>query len=158
MSQETLMSYAQECLNLAVENVYNNGGPFAAIIIHENKIIASGVNRVTQSNDPTAHAEVQAIRKACVALSNHQLNQCILITSCEPCPMCLGAIYWARLKEVYFIADQFDAAAVGFDDQFIYDELGKPYENRQIPFYRMDLIQKNSPFEAWKNNNHRIDY
>ncbi|MEC1085105.1 nucleoside deaminase, partial [Bacillus paralicheniformis] len=117
MNHETFL---QRAIDLAVESVKSGtGGPFGAVIVKDGQIIAEGKNNVTTSNDPTAHAEVTAIRLACEALGDYQLNDCILYTSCEPCPMCLGAIYWARPKEVYFAAQHSDAASAGFDDSFI---------------------------------------
>src|SRR5690625_5236465 len=112
----------------------NEGGPFGAVVVRNNQIIATGKNKVTSSNDPTAHAEVVAIRKACEFLNSFQLEDCIIYTSCEPCPMCLGAIYWARPKAVFFGCTKEDAAAIDFDDDFIYQELEKPVSHRNIPF------------------------
>jgi len=136
----------------------NAGGPFGCVIVKDNQIIAEGHNRVTSTNDPTAHAEVVAIRKACRKLKTFQLEDCIIYTSCEPCPMCLGAIYWARPKMVYFACTKKDAAKIDFDDQFIYEELEKKLEDRVIPFVR--LLRKDALriFTKWSNKSDKIDY
>ncbi|MCO6460381.1 MAG: nucleoside deaminase [Saprospiraceae bacterium] len=146
-----LQELATESVHLATDNVRQGGGPFGAIIVRNGEIIARGVNRVTANHDPTAHAEVMAIRNACEVLDTHQLDDCILITSCEPCPMCLGAAYWARVQKVYYIATKDDASAAGFDDSFIYKELEKEPASRDIPFIRLELSEYNTPFEAWIN-------
>ncbi|MCP3027945.1 nucleoside deaminase [Halobacillus sp. A5] len=151
--------FLNKTVSLAVENIQSEGGPFGAIVVDSfGNIVGIGQNNVTSSNDPTAHAEVQAIRKACQNLNTFQLTNCILYTSCEPCPMCLGAIYWARLKEVYYAADQRLAAAGGFDDQFIYEEISKKHENREIPFYCIEVKEKNLPFEEWTRQEQKIEY
>src|ERR1700675_3521722 len=125
-------AFMREAIERAVENVRSGrGGPFAAVVVKDGHIIAAGANCVTSTNDPTAHAEMIAIREACRALSTFQLSGCELYTSCEPCPMCLGAIYWARPDHVYFGATAADAAAAGFDDSFIYDELNLPFIDRR---------------------------
>ena len=118
--------FIQMAIDLATENVRNGGGPFGAIVVKDGEVIATGVNRVTANNDPTAHAEVQAIRAACAKTGNFELKGCVLYTSCEPCPMCLGAIYWSRVDRVVYAGTQNDAADAGFDDSFIYDELELP--------------------------------
>lgn len=123
MTKEELMRRA---IVLSVDNVRNGGGPFGAVITRNGEVVATGVNRVTANNDPTAHAEVSAIRNAAEALGTFDLSDCEIYTSCEPCPMCLGAIYWARLKKVYFANNKTDAKNIGFDDSFIYDELALP--------------------------------
>ncbi len=151
--------FLQQSIALAKENVQSNaGGPFAAIICQNQQIIAACTNIVTTSNDPTAHAEITAIRKACATLNSFQLNDCILYSSCEPCPMCLGAIYWARLQQVYFACDRFDAAKVGFDDRFIYDEIALPPEQRQINMQHIKLATALSPFIAWQTQTDKIPY
>lgn len=153
------IDYMKKAIALAVENVKNQGGPFAAIIVDQHgKIVGTGTNRVTDKHDPTAHAEVEAIRQACTSLDTFQLDNCILYTSCEPCPMCLGAIYWARLKKVYYAADQTLAAAGGFDDAFIYQEINKDYQDRTIPFEGLDIKEKNEPFETWNRLEIKIEY
>ncbi|EIM78467.1 Guanine deaminase [Nitritalea halalkaliphila LW7] len=125
------------------------GGPFGCVIVKDGEIIGEGSNSVLDQLDPTAHAEVVAIRAACRHLQSFQLEGCTLYTSCEPCPMCLGAIYWARPEAVYYANTKADAAAIGFDDQFIYEELDKPHEGRKIPFKRLALPQAGEAFRAW---------
>lgn len=142
--------FLQQAIELACENVKTGGGPFAALIVKNGQIVVTSGNRVTQNLDPTAHAEVMAIRQACQKLADFQLTDCTLYTSCEPCPMCLGAIYWARLQAVYFACNRFDAAAAGFDDHFIYDEIPKPPAQRNIPMRTILLAQANAPFAAWQ--------
>src|SRR5690554_3119338 len=136
----------------------NKGGPFGAIVVRDNVVIAAGVNQVTSKNDPTAHAEVVAIRKACEKLGTFQLDDCIIYTSCEPCPMCLGAIYWARPKAVYYACTKEDAAEIGFDDHFIYDELDKNIENRKIKFINLDREEGKKVFKKWEAKEGRVDY
>jgi tRNA(Arg) A34 adenosine deaminase TadA len=146
-------------LKLATENVEKNGGgPFGAVLARDGKVIATGVNRVTATNDPTAHAEVVAIRCACEALGSFQLEGCELYTSCEPCPMCLGAIYWARPSAYYYANTQEDAAAAGFDDSFIYREFPLPPEERQIPGYYVKLPAAHVCFDAWRKSHTRKEY
>ncbi|GGF30097.1 guanine deaminase [Halobacillus andaensis] len=152
-------NYLYQTIHLAIENIQSDGGPFGAIVVDQyGNIVGVGQNKVTSTNDPTAHAEVQAIRKACENLNTFQLKDCVLYTSCEPCPMCLGAIYWARIEKVYYAADQKLAAAEGFDDQFIYEEINKDYEERYIPFHLIDLEEKNLPFEEWKKQEEKVEY
>ncbi|WP_186577064.1 nucleoside deaminase [Aquibacillus kalidii] len=151
--------FLSKAIELAVDNVANNGGPFGAIIVNKDgKIVGRGQNRVTDTYDPTAHAEVQAIREACQQLQTFQLTDCTLYTSCEPCPMCLGAIYWARLNKVYYAADQQLAAAGGFDDAFIYEEISKQHEARNIPFIALQLDNRNAPFEKWIEHDEKVKY
>lgn len=134
------------------------GGPFGAVIVKDGKIIAEGYNEVTSTKDPTAHAEVVAIRRACEQLDTFQLDGCILYTSCEPCPMCLGAIYWARPKAVYYACTKEDAAAIGFDDDFIYDELDKDMDDRRINFINLERKAGKEIFIKWQETEGRIDY
>ena len=136
----------------------NSGGPFGAVVVKDNKIIAEGCNQVTSSNDPTAHAEVVAIRKACEVLNSFQLEGCIIYTSCEPCPMCLGAIYWARPEKVFFGATKEDAAAIDFDDHFIYDEIELDLNKRQIGFENLMREEANAVFSSWRNKDDKIEY
>ena len=136
----------------------NEGGPFGAVVVKDGKIIAEGNNAVTSSNDPTAHAEVVAIRNACKELNSFQLDDCVIYTSCEPCPMCLGAIYWARPKKVYYGSNQEDAANIGFDDQFIYDEIPLAYENRSIPFEQCERETALKPFQLWSEKEDKTAY
>ncbi len=151
-------SFLQQAVELACENVANGGGPFGALIVKDACVIASSGNRVIPNLDPTAHAEIMAIRSACQHLANFQLTDCILYTSCEPCPMCLGAIYWARIKEVYFACNRFDAAAAGFDDSFIYDEIPKQPNDRQIVMRCLELADAGSPFEKWNRLSDKTRY
>ena len=148
-----------QAVQIALESAQTkNGGPFGAIIIKNGTIVGVGKNSVTTKNDPTAHAEVMAIRDACQNLNTFQLDDCEIYTSCEPCPMCLGAIYWARLNKIYYAATQHDAAQIGFDDKFIYDELAKDKSER---FIQMNLVQPEDylkPFEFWQNTNEKIAY
>ncbi|MCX7544143.1 nucleoside deaminase [Marinicella gelatinilytica] len=134
------------------------GGPFGSVVVRNGEIIAEGYNRVTSDNDPTAHAEVTAIREACQKLGTFQLNDCEIYTSCEPCPMCLGAIYWARPKVVYYACTREDAAAIDFDDQLIYDEIDAGIDNRQIPFKQMQQSEALSVFKAWQDKTDKIEY
>ena len=143
---------------IALENIRNGGGPFGALIARDGSVVAEGVNRVTATNDPTAHAEVVAIRAACTKLAAFQLEGCDLYTTCEPCPMCLGAIYWARPARVFFASSAGDAAAAGFDDAFIYDELYLPFASREIPMTQL-LREESLPiFTAWKNSENKTEY
>lgn len=146
-------------IELAQQNVQTgNGGPFGAVIVKDGKIIAEGVNQVTTSNDPTAHAEIVAIRKACQVLGTFQLTDCEIYSSCEPCPMCLGAIYWARPKALYFASNKHDAARAGFDDSFIYDEILQPYEKRKITTQYIPLSEAQKVFEDWINADNKQPY
>lgn len=136
----------------------NHGGPFGCVIVKNGSIIAEGHNRVISDHDPTAHAEMVAIRNACKSLNDFQLIDCEIYTSCEPCPMCLGAIYWARPKRVYYAATREDAANVGFDDQFIYKELTLSSEQRSIPLIPAERNEVIHLFEEWKQKEDKIDY
>jgi guanine deaminase len=152
-------AFMREAIERAVENVRSGrGGPFGAIVVKDGRVIATGTNLVTAANDPTAHAEVNAIREACRALGTFQLAGCEIYTSCEPCPMCLGAIYWARPDRVYFAATASDAAEAGFDDSFIYEELKHPHRERRIPFESMMREAGLEPFREWMKKNDRIRY
>ena len=150
--------YLSEAIRLAVESVEAGGGPFGAVIVREGKIIARGSNRVTLACDPTAHAEIVAIREAGRALQDFRLADCILYSSCEPCPMCLAACYWARISELVFAGTKTDAAAAGFDDAFLYREISLPLEDRQLPMRRHLEAEAQTPFEAWSNFADRIAY
>lgn len=149
----------KQAIKLAVQNVENGtGGPFGAIIIKDNALLASGTNLVTASNDPTAHAEIVAIRTACQTLGTFRLVGCELYTSCEPCPMCLSAIYWAHLDRILYAASREDAAGVGFDDAFIYEQVAFHPEHRAIRCNRIFLPDNQKPFEAWRSSLHKIAY
>lgn len=155
MSNEQLM---REAIRLSEENVANGGGPFGAVIARDGKIVATGVNRVTANNDPTAHAEVSAIRAACEKLGTFDLSGYEIFTSCEPCPMCLGAIYWSHLDKMYFGNDKTDAKNIGFDDSFIYDELELPREKRKLPCEILLDDEAIRAFEQWTNKTDKIEY
>ena len=134
------------------------GGPFGAVIVRDGKIVAEGANQVTSANDPTAHAEIVAIRRACYKLGVFELKDCELYTSCEPCPMCLGAIYWARLSRVYFANTAEDAAKIGFDDSFIYQQLQLPFAERKIPMIPLLREQALTAFQYWQSKPDKIRY
>lgn len=143
---------------MSIENVSRGGGPFAAMVARRGEVIASGVNEVTVSNDPTAHAEIVAIRRACAELGSFQLTGCEIFTTCEPCPMCMGAIYWARPACVFFANNRVDAAEIGFDDSFIYEELARPIAARRIPMHQFMRDQALEAFRAWQTSANKIQY
>lgn len=148
----------RKAIELSIENVANGGGPIGAVIAKNGEIIATGVNRVTASCDPTAHAEVSAIRAAAAKLGTFDLSGYEIYTSCEPCPMCLGAIYWARLDKMYYANNKTDAKNIGFDDSFIYDELELKPENRKLPSEVMLREEAIKAFEAWSSKTDKIEY
>ena len=151
--------YMARAIELAKKGMNSNaGGPFGAIVVRGNEIVGEGYNQVTSTNDPTAHAEVVAIRDACRNLNTFQLDDCVIYTSCEPCPMCLGAIYWARPKAIYYGCDREDAAKIGFDDQYIYDEIPKDMSERMIPIKQVTRAEALSAFVAWQEKQDRTDY
>jgi guanine deaminase len=151
--------YIKKAIEVASENVERNlGGPFGAVVVKDGKIIGIGSNQVTSQNDPTAHAEIQAIRAACEYLKDFQLVDCDIYTSCEPCPMCLGAIYWARPRAVYYAYTKDEAAIAGFDDHFIYEQISLPIEKRSIKMKQLIPQNVNSPFTAWKSSDSKISY
>lgn len=135
-----------------------DGGPFGCVIVKDGEIVGRGYNRVIATHDPTAHAEVQAIRDACANLKTHQLDGCILYTSCEPCPMCLGAIYWARPDAVYYANTRHDAAAIGFDDAFIYEQIDRSDAERSIPTRHIDIAEAKNVFDQWVRKDDRPAY
>ena len=144
-------AFMARAIHLSLENVRSGrGGPFAAVVVMDGKIIAEGANSVTSTNDPTAHAEVVAIREACKALKNFELKGCEIYTTCEPCPMCLGAIYWARPDRVYFANTAEDASNAGFDDSLIYEEIARPHDDKKIPLIPMMREEALEAFHAWK--------
>ncbi len=155
MTKEELM---RKAIELSVKNVAEGGGPFGAVIAKDGEIIATGVNRVTADHDPTAHAEVSAIREAARKLGTFDLGGCEIYSSCEPCPMCLGAIYWARLDRLYYGNDKHDAAAIGFDDAFIYKELAIEPENRRLESQRLLSREAIKAFEAWQSKTDKTEY
>ncbi len=150
--------FMRQAIALAVENVKNGGGPFGAVIVKDGRVVATGVNRVVPNNDPTAHAEVNAIRAACVRLGTFNLSGCVLYTSCEPCPMCLGAIYWAHIDKIYYGATQHDAADVDFDDSFIYRELELEPAERNKPVENILHDEAQAPFDVWRNKADKVEY
>ncbi len=152
-------AFLNQAIQLALENVNSGeGGPFGAVIVKNNQVIASSGNKVTSTLDPTAHAEILAIRSACRTLNDFQLTGCILYASCEPCPMCLGAIYWARLDRVYYACSHQEAAAARFDDSFIYDEINLPPQQRHIPMLQVNLPTAMNPFRAWNKKADKVTY
>jgi len=150
--------FMTRALQLAAENVSQKSGPFGAVIVKDGKIVGEGVNQVPLKNDPTAHAEVQAIRDACKNLNTFRLEGCIIYSSCEPCPMCFSSIYWAHIDKVYFAANHNDADHAGFDDGFIYKELKVEMNDRKIPFIEMSHDLKLLPFEKWDELENKIQY
>lgn len=152
-------NFMLEAVNAALKGMQNNeGGPFGCVIVKDGKIVGKGNNKVTSTNDPTAHAEVTAIRDACKNLNSFQLEGCTIYTSCEPCPMCLGAIYWARPEKVYYGSTKTDAANIGFDDDFIYEELKLPYNERSIPFEQLAPEIAIKPFKEWAEKEDKTEY
>jgi tRNA(Arg) A34 adenosine deaminase TadA len=151
--------FMEKAIALAVENVTSGrGGPFGAVIVCGGEVVATGVNLVTANNDPTAHAEVVAIRNACAALKRFQLSDCHMYTSCEPCPMCLAAIYWARCGAIFYGSCAKDAAAAGFDDAFLYEEMKRPAGARKIPAVNLLPEKAMASFDAWRAQAGRVDY
>jgi guanine deaminase len=152
-------NYMKRAIELSLGNVNQvSGGPFGCVIVQNGKIIAEGVNEVTKLSDPTAHAEIQAIRKACSHIGSFNLTKATLYTSCEPCPMCLSAIYWARIPEVYFCNTKETATQYGFDDSFIYDEIAVSFNDRKIKMIQMDVQNAKSAFEQWDTSSDKIIY
>ena len=152
------IDFMKRAIELSIQNIKNNGGPFGCIIVKENKIIAEGVNRVTFNNDPTAHAEIIAIRNACKKLNTFNLEKCELYTSCEPCPMCLSAIYWSHIDKIYYGNSRLDASKIGFDDDFIYNELNKDLSSRKIQMKQIYQIEAKKAFLDWENTIDKIEY
>jgi len=150
--------FLEQTIEMAVDNVRRDGGPFAALVVKDGVVIATGCNQVTRNNDPTAHAEIVAIREACRVLGDFQLSGCELYSSCEPCPMCLGAVYWARPARVYFAATAADAASAGFADAFIYRELELPHERREIPMVHVPDGRATAPFDEWRTRSDKTEY
>ena len=150
--------FMQQAIDLSIENVANGGGPFGAVIVRNNKIVSTGVNRVTANNDPTAHAEVSAIRAACQREESFKLEGCTIYTSCEPCPMCLSAIYWAGISRICFANTKQDAENINFGDKFIYEEIGRPISERTIPtesFMREEALKA---FREWEAKTDKVEY
>ena len=148
-----------EAIRLSIQNIRDGrGGPFACVVVKDGKIIARGTNMVTSSNDPTAHAEVVAIRNACKELKSFQLTGCEIYTSCEPCPMCLGAIYWARPDKIFYANERGDAAKIGFDDEFLYEELTTKLSARKIPTKQLMREEAIAAFHEWEQKQDKIQY
>ena len=151
--------FMARAIQLSLDNVLSGqGGPFGAVIVKDSKIIAEGVNRVTIDNDPTAHAEIVTIREACTRLNSFTLADCEIYTSCEPCPMCLGAIYWAHLSRIHFGNLAADASKVGFDDSFIYQQIAQPFSQRKIPMLQMMREEALAAFRSWQEKPNKIPY
>jgi len=149
----------QRAIDLSIENIKNKkGGPFGVVIVQNDKIIAEGTNLVTSTNDPTAHAEIVAIRNACKALGNFHIPNCEMYTSCEPCPMCLAACYWAHIKTIYYGNTKHDAEHINFDDSFIYDELAIAHEQRKIPMVNFMRETAIEAFDLWKKYREKVEY
>ena len=152
-------SFMKRAIQLSLENIRDGkGGPFAALVVKDGKVIAEGTNLVTSTNDPTAHAEIVAIRAACKVLGTFQLDGCELYTTCEPCPMCMGALYWARPSKVYFANTREDAAKAGFDDSMIYEEIQKAFGDRKIPMIQMMREEAQLVFAEWEKKEDKIRY
>ncbi len=155
MSSQDFMRMA---IQLSIDNIANGGGPFGAVIVRDGEVVATGVNRVTSSCDPTAHAEVSAIRAAAAALGRFDLSGCEIYTSCEPCPMCLGAIYWAHLDRIYYANTKGDAQAIEFDDSFIYDEIALTPQNRNLPSEQLLREEAIKAFDIWRDDTTKTRY
>jgi len=156
---EAWVEFMQQAIALAVENVTSGrGGPFGAVIVKDGKVVATGANQVTATNDPTAHAEVTAIRNACTSLAAFQLEGCDIYTSCEPCPMCLAAIYWARCRTIYYGCTAEDAAQAGFDDAFLYGEMKKPLGDRTLPIVNLCRDDAGLAFAVWSESPMKVEY
>ena len=156
MSQKNI--FMMRAIELSIESAKSKGGPFGSVIVKNNKIIAEGSNKVTMNNDPTAHGEIVAIRDACQKLNTFDLSGCDLYSSCEPCPMCLSAIYWSRIKNVFYANTRIDAKGIDFDDSFIYSEINKDLENRKIKMQQMHRDEALEAFKIWKNKEDKIKY
>jgi tRNA(Arg) A34 adenosine deaminase TadA len=148
----------RRAIALSLECVSSDEGPFGAVVVHDGKIVGEGVNRVVPTGDPTAHAEIVAIRAACRTLRTHVLDGAVIYTSCEPCPMCLGAIWWARIAEIVYANDRADAAAIGFDDDAIYREVAAPLDRRRLPIRRMSADEALEAFRRWVQKPDRVPY
>ncbi|MCF0198611.1 MAG: nucleoside deaminase [Bacteroidaceae bacterium] len=158
MNNEPMREFMQLAIDLSVANVAEGGGPFGAVIVKDGEVVATGVNRVTANCDPTAHAEVSAIRAACQRLGSFRLEGCVCYTSCEPCPMCLSALYWAGVREIWYGNTKKDADAIGFGDDFIYQEIARPYTERAIPLRPLMRDEAQAAFRAWTLKEDKIEY
>lgn len=151
-------AWLSRAVRLAVENVARGGGPFGALIARDGEVVATGTNRVTGTLDPTAHAEVTAIRAACLALGTFSLDGCVLVSSCEPCPMCLSSALWARVDRIIYASDRDDAAKAGFDDRDFYEMFDKPRESWHVPVSQLSVVDGFAPFAAWLDTPDRVEY
>jgi len=156
MSEKNL--FMMRAIELSIESAKSKGGPFGCVIVKNNKIIAEGSNKVTMNNDPTAHGEIVAIRTACQKLNTFNLSGCDLYSSCEPCPMCLSAIYWSRIENIFYANTRIDAKNIDFDDSFIYSEINKDLENRKIKMHQMHRDEALEAFKIWENKEDKIKY
>jgi guanine deaminase len=157
--QSTHQHFMEMAIQLSREGMQSGaGGPFGCVIVRNGVVVGKGYNKVLLTHDPTAHAEVTAIRDACERLQTHQLDGCVVYSSCEPCPMCLGAIYWAKAEKVYYANTREDAARIGFDDSFIYNEIDLKLTDRKIPFIRMELIHAADSLEQWLRHENKLKY
>ena len=150
--------FMKRAIELSIKSVNNGGGPFGCVIVKDEKIISEGSNKVTSSNDPTAHGEIVAIREACKSINNFSLNGCELYSTCEPCPMCLAAIYWARIDKVYYANTRKDAQKIGFDDSLIYSEFQKNIDKRKIPMIQMLRNEALKAFDLWDKKIDKVKY
>ena len=156
MSQKNI--FMMRAIELSIESAKSKGGPFGSVVVKNNKIISEGFNKVTMNNDPTAHGEIVAIRSACQKLNTFNLSGCDLYSSCEPCPMCLSAIYWSRIENVFYANTRIDAKRIDFDDSFIYSEINKDLENRKIKMHQMHRDEALEAFKIWENKEDKIKY
>ena len=156
MSEKNL--FMMRAIELSIESAKFKGGPFGSVIVNNNKIIAEGSNKVTMNNDPTAHGEIVAIRAACQKLNTFNLSGCDLYSSCEPCPMCLSAIYWSRIENIFYANTRIDAKNIDFDDSFIYSEIKKDLQNRKIKMHQMHRDEALEAFKIWENKEDKIKY
>lgn len=152
------LDYMRKAIQISIENIEKGGGPFGAVIVKDGQVIGVGANRVTSKCDPTAHAEVEAIREACEKIKNFDLSGCEIFTSCEPCPMCLSAIYWARISKIHFANTKKDAAAISFDDDFLYQEIPKEIDQRKIPTSQILRNEAIVAFQNWESKTDKVKY
>ena len=156
--KDKLNYFMARAIELSLDSVKSNGGPFGCVIVKNDEIIAEGANEVTKSNDPTAHAEIVTIRSACEKLNTFDLKGCEMFTSCEPCPMCLSAIYWSHIDKIYYGNTRLDAAKIGFDDNFIYQELNLNLKKRKIPLQQINKNEAIKAFEEWELKEDKVEY
>jgi tRNA(Arg) A34 adenosine deaminase TadA len=155
---DTDRKFMRQAIDLSIENVHNGGGPFGAVIVRNGEVVATGVNNVVPHCDPTAHAEVSAIRKACQRVGDFKLDGCTIYTSCEPCPMCLSAIYWAGIERIFYGNTKQDAEDINFSDKFIYEELALPMTERHVPAVNMMRDEALEAFRDWQNKSDKVEY